>query len=578
MSLMMERIEALENAHSMRRAVAKKRNPEPVLLVAFVLAIIAITGLPYLYAYVSTPSGLQFMGIILNVPDTAQYLSWARESMHTIFIQNKLTPEQGPAVYFNLFWLVVGRLAAAVGVGPVEATQMVRPVAGAVYITAIYWFTGLIFANRLQRWTSTIVAVLGGGLGWLLVLDKQLTHATDVAFPLDLYVTEPNTFLSIMAFPLQAMAGGLLVFSLGLAALALERSSVRLAAISGITGALLGLQHGYDLVVIYALVGTVVLARLLLARGNFRPMVLAVLVCGPSVPTALYNLYITSTSPVWKGALAQYGNAGVFTPPPPHLIILLGLPLVITIAGLVAGVRGATWSRVSEWTRTAAAREQLVLVWLVVGFVLLYIPTGYQIKMLVGWQIPLSILATRTVFRVTAHEWWGRRLTGRTWAPACVAGLFIFSVLPTNAYLFTWRFVDLGRHEYPYYLHQDEVKALDWLAGNSAASDVVLSSLTVGQYVPSISENNAFLAHWAMTLDYYSKRNMVEAFFQQQLPDAARSELMRDFNVRFVFYGPAERELGPYNPDLSRNLARVYANAEVVIYKVSDSEAVVSHG
>ena len=74
-------------------------------------------------------------------------------------------------------------------------------------------------------------------------------------------------------------------------------------------------------------------------------------------------------------------------------------------------------------------------------------------------------------------------------------------MLPTNLYLWAWRFTDLGRHDYPYYLYEDEIQALGWLRENAEPDDTALSSLALGQYIPAISGSKAFLAHWAQTVD-----------------------------------------------------------------------------
>jgi hypothetical protein len=42
---------------------------------------------------------------------------------------------------------------------------------------------------------------------------------------------------------------------------------------------------------------------------------------------------------------------------------------------------------------------------------------------------------------------------------------------------------------------------------------VVLSSLTIGQYIPAYTGAHAFLAHWAQTLDFFGKSRMVDEFF-----------------------------------------------------------------
>jgi uncharacterized membrane protein len=142
-------------------------------------------------------------------------------------------------------------------------------------------------------------------------------------------------------------------------------------------------------------------------------------------------------------------------------------------------------------------------------------------------------------------------------------------VLPVNLYLFSWRFVDIARRDYPYFLRRDEMSALHWLETNSRPSDVVLSSLTIGQYVPSISGNTAFLAHWAQTLDYYTKQRLVGRFFDSNATEQERSETLRDFAVGYVFRGPQERALGDYDPEQSPIMEHVYSTSGVDIYRVT---------
>ena len=150
-----------------------------------------------------------------------------------------------------------------------------------------------------------------------------------------------------------------------------------------------------------------------------------------------------------------------------------------------------------------------------------------------------------------------------------LACLFVLSVVPTNAYLLGWRLLDLSRHDYPYYLRQDETHALDWLMTNSSPTDVVLSSLTVGQYVPSVSGNQAFLAHWAETLDYYTKGDVVHAFFSAATTDSVRASMLDKYQIQYIFYGPAQASIGGYNPGASSFLSKVYENPTVAVYRVA---------
>jgi uncharacterized membrane protein len=201
-----------------------------------------------------------------------------------------------------------------------------------------------------------------------------------------------------------------------------------------------------------------------------------------------------------------------------------------------------------------------------------YIPTDYQIHMLNSWQIPIAILATTGLYRlvpvITARI---RRLKlSPDWASRLAVMALVLAVLPTNLYLWAWRFVDLARHDYPYYLSRDEIAALDWLSENTSPDDVVLSSITVGQYVPALSGNTAFLAHWAQTVDFYEKSERVERFFDPAVAEDERSETLRTLGVTYVFYGPVERAMGGYDPAESSSLVEVYTSPEVKLYAVRE--------
>jgi hypothetical protein len=557
-------IVSLSRSRPRAAAPAQTLSREWLTVIALIVGILGLTALPYLYGYAVAGTDRVFMGIVLNVPDTGQYFSWARESAHAFLIENKLTPERGDPMYFNLFWWGVGQLALLTGLGVAEATQVVRLLAGALYIGAIYWLVALVARNRLERWTAFLVASLGGGLGWLLVLGKQVTGS--LAAPLDLYITEANTFLTVMAFPHQAMAGALQVLGLGLAAVAFERRSSRLAALSGLLVLALGVQHGYDLLIVYTVVGGLGLALALRDGGWIRTIVLGALVCGPSMPAAAYVALLTRESPIWRGVLAQYGNAGVYTPTPPHLLVLMGLPLLLVLGGLPLLVTRR--QQIRAWFQRASPPELLVWVWLIVGFLLLYIPTDFQIKMLACWQVPVAIIATRLLLDHVRPRLARLRPLARMRLGPILAVIFVLAVLPVNIYLLSWRMVDLGRRDYPYFLAHDEVSAMRWLESNTPSSDVVLSSLTIGQYVPSVSGNTAVLAHWAQTLDFYGKREQVSRFFDPAAPDAERAAILGSYDIRYVVHGPAERALGAFDPDGSPYLERVYSGTNVSVYRV----------
>jgi uncharacterized membrane protein len=61
----------------------------------------------------------------------------------------------------------------------------------------------------------------------------------------------------------------------------------------------------------------------------------------------------------------------------------------------------------------------------------------------------------------------------------------------------------------------------------------------------------------------------VKAFYNADTPDAQRLELMGRFDVRYIFWGPAERALGDWDPHQAGYLQPVYQSGEYGLFQRS---------
>jgi hypothetical protein len=223
--------------------------------------------------------------------------------------------------------------------------------------------------------------------------------------------------------------------------------------------------------------------------------------------------------------------------------------------------------------------EELLFIkgWFLAGFLILYVPTDFQVHMLNSWQVPVSILAARGFLMYivpTIKDYVGKAKplwNYQRLVQSLTIGVILMASL-TNLYLFSWRFVDLARQDYPYFLYRDEVLALKWLDDNTQPEDIVLSSYTIGQYIPAFSGNKAFLAHWAQTVGFYDKRARVSRFFDATAPDEERTETLKAFGVGYVFHGPAERKLGSYDPATAPWLTLAFSAPQVNVYRVKGDQ------
>ncbi len=524
--------------------------------------ILIITSLPYVYGQLSSPPDKQYMGLMINVPDHAQYLSWWRAFQGSLIIRNKLTPEPNQPLFFNLQWWVLAQVSRFTGLDYPLVYQAFRWIAGASFLWALYRLIALFLTDVPRRRTAFLLTAFSSGLGWVLVILKYTLGKGALPFPQDIYIAEGNTFLCILGYPHFAFAATFITLSFEFIWRSWVYKRNRNIVIAGFLVLLLSWMHAYDLIIVYGITGT--FGLLLWIRDRTFPWKLfwgGVILVALSCSGAVYSAILTKVDPLWKGILAQFTNAGVFTPSPLHLGILFGFPLLLAILTWIGLARRKQWQD----------NNLFVMGWFLGGVVISYIPTVYQIHMLNSWQIPMMILASIGLhdFIIPAIQRWRPTFSSQVsrWIMiACIA-----AVLPSNLYLWSWRFIDLHRHTYSYYLYRDEIAALEWLKHDTEPSDIVLASLTIGQYVPAISGNTSFLAHWAQTVDFFDKESRVNHFFDPATPDAERAQTVRDFQVAYVFYGPAERQLGAYDPSTTPWLTLEYSNSLVSVYQVQSN-------
>ena len=552
-------------SHPQRRQLVSGREWRFVWVVT--LTMLVITSVPYLYGYLSSPVDRQFMGLMLDIPDHGQYLSWWRGFQSAFLVSNKLTPEPNAPLFFNLLWWVLGQVSRWTGLGYAPVFQALRWVAGGSFLWAVYRLIAQFLPELRQRRAAFMLIALSSGLGWVLVVLKYTLARGELLFPLDVYIAEGNSFLCILAYPHFVLALTFISLIFESVWRGWKEGCTGHMVIAGLLALVLGWTHTYDLLIIYGVMG--VFALLVWLKGRAFPWrlfwgggIVGVLSCSG----AIYSVVLTRIDPLWKEVLAQFSNAGVYTPTPPHLVILYSWPLLVAVATWIMLAVRKQWSEGTLF----------VMGWFLVQSGLNYIPTDYQIHMLNGWQIPMMLLVTKGLYDWVAPAIARWRSVPSEKVMRWVGVISLIAVLPTNVYLWSWRFLDLARHDYPFYLHEDDVAALDWLRQNTSPDDIVLCSITLGQYVPALSGNTAFLAHWAQTVSFYDKQACVMRFFDAETPDEERAETVHTFGVDYVLRGPAERALGDYDPAATPWLKRAFSSPQVVVYAVESDQVSVA--
>ncbi|HXF70845.1 MAG TPA: hypothetical protein VNK89_13675 [Thermoflexus sp.] len=491
-------------------------------IVGWALGIWAVSSVPYWVGYLTVGPERRFMGFAFNVSDHVQYFAWWRAFQQGLWAPNLLTPEPTPATYFNLLWWLLAQLGRGFGLGYEAIYQILR--AAAILMTVgvlLFLYRQVALSPATARWMAAL-ALLGSGFAWLHPMAKRLQAILPVPMPMAPYVpsiAEPNTFFSAIAYPHFLIALASIVAILMFAVQGMSAGRWRHSLLAGALAFTLSLHHTYDLLTVGAVLGGLVLWRMGVERRlPWGWIAHATLVLGMAAPGAVYMVWLTRQDPTWREVLAQFVNAGVFTPPPLQLLLLLGLPFLLACIGIGDPRRWRDWTIPEAWMG----------VWFLAHFPLVYLPVSFQIHLLNGWQVPIAYWAIRGVERMAGRLRVGSARSLMRWA--------LILSLPANLYLWGWRILDLSRGQPPYTLHRDEVAALDWLAAHGCDGGVVMAPESIGAFVPMWTGCRAFLAHWTGTLRFFERREQALAFYSAAT-DADRRALVQRYGITYVIVG-----------------------------------------
>ena len=527
-----------------------------IVQVTFVLLL--ITSLPYVLGYMSQGKDWRFSGFVFGIEDGNSYLSkmlkgasgdWLYRTPYTAY------PQHGLIAFVP--YLLLGKLTAQ----PAQHEQLValfqlfRWLAGFLLSFATYYLIAYFVKNELVRKLIGILALVGGGLGWLVIVGLGgLFHK---GLPLEFYSPETFGFLSLYGLPHLAMARGLML--VGMLWYLKGGESIGKSVFWRYWGgvAWLGLGFFQPLSIIS---GSVVIAAHLslvfvfnrwlpenqrqIARNqwnNFFKRALSLAVF--SLPWVIYNTIGFLNDPI----LTQWQLQNIIKSPP-MLDYLLAFGVCLIPAGTFI------WRNIKKLTPA----QLFLIAWLIVFPLLAYFPNNLQRRLPDGIWIGLAILVGLWMEQVHIKRAW---LIGFV-SFSCISSLLFFSaslaavLKPAN----------------PIFLPFVEVTAYLNLEQIINPGEVVLASYGTGNPLPAWAPANVLIGHGPESAFLKELQPRVNSIFQKTTTDAKRIALINEFNIHYIFWGPQERLLGDWNPSQAAYLKPVYQSDGYSIFRVGKFE------
>ncbi len=505
--------------------------------------IVTVSCLPYLVAWVATPSGYQFGGILVNPLDGNSYLAKMRQGWAGAWqFHLTYTPEPHEGAYIiYLFYLTLGHVARLTGLPLILVYHAARVLGGLALLVTVYAFLARLTGDHRERRLAFWLVGISAGLGWL--------GTALGTFPIDLWVPEAFAFFSLLSNPHFPLAMALMLVIV--AGVVWPAHGIRRWLIPGLAALALVLVHPLGLGPVYATLALYLLLRRWLDRAwSLAGLTAALGTCLFSAPVLLYGYWIYLSSPAMSAWAAQN-----VTPAPSVLNLFLGVGLL----GLLAIPGGVMVVHERDW------RGLALPAWSVGTLILVYLPFALQRRFLTGLVLPLAMLAA-----IGLNRWLLPRLTvGRA---RLVAGLTVsFSALGSLFLLAVLTLGVLNRDGQSglfdrLYLSQDEAVAMQWLLIH-AQDEVVLATPRTGMLLPGRAGVRVFAGHPFETIDAETKQAQAEAFFRGKMSAGEWQKLREQYHIRYVFVGPAERALGGGSGYLGE-LTPAFQQGEVTIYRL----------
>jgi hypothetical protein len=508
-----------------------------------------VTTLPYLFAYFRQGNDWVFTGFLFGVEDGNSYIAkmlsgwngaWTFKTPYTNF------PQTGVLIYFP--FILLGKLASPPGLHEqlIILYQFFRLVGILFYCFGCYWFVSVFIQEIKLRRLGISLAVFGGGLGWLLLLLGRSQIAGSL--PIEFYSPETFGFLEIYGLPHLAIARGSLFFALS----TFLRSNHWNDAIK--TGGWLVLATimqpltglvGCTVITVYLIVtGAWQLGRRIMKTslniGLWEKTFFSAIIAGFIVsPLVLYDAYIVLTDPFMK---AWDHQDKIFSPNPVHYLLAFLIVIPFAVVGIKNILKNDPW------------KGCLLMGWLFIFPFLAYIPLNIQRRLPEGIWMVWIILALLGVSQIKFNP-------KIRWT---------FSLaFPSTIILLLGSTISIIKPSEPVYIPRFDVNAFQQIQTNPNHQPTVLAAYSTSNAMPAWVPVTVLIGHGPESIGLDKMQPQVEAFYQATTSENQRRDFIMNNHIDLIYWGPAEKALGDWNPYSSSLVEEVYHSAEVSIFRVA---------
>lgn len=521
-------------------------------VIGFALIVMVITTLPYVWGFTRQGAEWRFTGLLIGSEDgNSYYAKMLLGANGDWLFRTPYTPFQQKGFLAFLPYMLLGKLTC----GPNQHDQIMllfhlfRFIGGFLSILATYDFLALFIRSVRCRRLATAIASLGGGLAFLSLIG--LNRLWGGRLPLEFYSPETFGFLELFTLPHLAMARAFFLW--GLRSYLLDRGQNGWASglIAGVFWLGLGFMQPLTVVVGWVVVGVHLLSiavwNLIRRARDWRSWRLyfwrAFWMVLISAPLVLYTFISFRIDPFLRGWETQ----NIITSPPfTDYLLAFAILLPLVVLGVISTIKNLN------------ERSILLLGWTTIFPLLAYAPYNLQRRLPEGIWVILTILAFIGLISLARKV--------RKWMLVWLYTSFLPALI-----LLLGGFISASNVNLPLFRPVDEINAFTYLSQNAAKSQVVLAAFSTSNALPAWAPVRVVIGHGPESIQLSQIQPRVEEFFQASTSDVERTQLIADYHVAYIVWGPVERALGSWEPSSSALVDLVYENQTYKVYQTQAS-------
>ena len=478
-------------------------------LIFIILLFLILNNFHHLFGFLQANKNKNLIYDIvnpLNVADYNVYLSMIEQGreghLFTKLLYNH-TATNNPL--FSPHWYIIGQSANILNISTPMSYFLFRILLSIIFILLIWYLIKKIFFTKKDATMALVVVLFSNGLGMTLYPFFKNTNIN----PINLDLTDGISFLSMYTSPIFILSQ-ILIISIFLffikGTLTKKKYFILCAAILNL---LLVLIHPYDTITIVF----VLTAWSLIKYYKEKRKIIFIY---------LLSIYISSvlgsTYHIWwlinDHVMSQWNSQNILTSGPlMDYIVGLGLISVLSFFGIIYICKKKIFT--NDYLN-------LMVVWAILGWLLIYLPINFNRRLVNGWHVPLAITTAITLSLILKNK-----LTFRKY----LLLFLIFLLLSADTSLFI-NINYFKPKEYLFFHTRERQNIYDYIKNNSSEDDVIMARQIDANYLPAFTARKVYTGHPIGTWQDEKKSNEIKKIWSQKNDI---SDWLINNNIKFIF-------------------------------------------